>query len=740
MGEIEKNKGRTIKEIGAKAYNLNILEKNLVNVPKWFCVIDEEDKINEYLEKEFKDNSLFSVRSSTNLEDGENLSFAGQFETLLFVEKDNVLEAINKVKEISSKVDISSYTNTLREKNKNEKNKNEKDKKAKIKSCVIVQVMIDSEKSGVMFTQNPNGILNEMVIVCGKGVGNNVVEDKVPTSTYYFNKTDKSEYFEKQKNAERLEEKEKNDIVKIGLEIEKIYGKPMDIEWCIKEGKIYILQARPITTFSIDENNIILDNSNIVESYPGVTLPLTIGFVKDMYYQIFKNLLIRLTNDVSIVEKYEEILKDMVDSSNGRMYYRISNWYFILSFLPAKNRIIKIWQEMLGVTTKKVTIDKRFKISGITKIKVIKSGVKLFKENPSNMKKLEGYFKTIKDEVENELEKENSNIELLKIYNKLINGVMQKWDYTLINDLYSFVYTSFVKNDLKKNKNEEDINKYISQIKNLESLKPINEMVNIAKYIKENNLSFEIENIADTFEYNKYICGNTELSKKISGYIEIYGDRNLEELKLETKTFRTHPVIFLKRLLEFAKDDNLYNIINEENRICVPEKNMKLEKYKNKAMTGIMYREQSRLNRCRIYGLVRKIMLLIGGNLVEEGRINSKEDIFYLDLEDIMQLENGQEINFKQKIQRNKEMYNINIMLPQYSRLIYDTKIIEKIPLNINKIETKFNDEILRGIPSSSGIIKAEVVLIEDINKSYDISRKDFSYKINRSRMGISYK
>ena len=61
----------------------------------------------------------------------------------------------------------------------------------------------------------------------------------------------------------------------------------MDIEFAIKDDVIYVLQARPITTLHSD-NILILDNSNIVESYPGVSLPLTQSFVKEIYYKIFR--------------------------------------------------------------------------------------------------------------------------------------------------------------------------------------------------------------------------------------------------------------------------------------------------------------------------------------------------------------------------------------------------------------------------------------------------------------------
>ena len=71
------------------------------------------------------------------------------------------------------------------------------------------------------------------------------------------------------------------------INIEKYYGKPQDMEWAFEKGKLYILQSRPVTTLEKSNektsNTIIWDNSNIVESYPEITLPLTFSFIRKAY-------------------------------------------------------------------------------------------------------------------------------------------------------------------------------------------------------------------------------------------------------------------------------------------------------------------------------------------------------------------------------------------------------------------------------------------------------------------------
>ena len=78
----------------------------------------------------------------------------------------------------------------------------------------------------------------------------------------------------------------------------------------------------------------MLDNSNIVESYPDLTLPLTQSFVKELYYLIFKALLEETTHHSPILQELEPEVRNMVDMCNGRVYYRISSWYGVLRLLP----------------------------------------------------------------------------------------------------------------------------------------------------------------------------------------------------------------------------------------------------------------------------------------------------------------------------------------------------------------------------------------------------------------------
>ena len=330
-----------------KLKNLQILESNYFNVPKFTTNIEEVTW------------NFSAVRSSANVEDTDGNSCAGLFDSYLNVPKSELREKIELVR--------ASYKNNG----------------GNIDSPVIIQEMVQSELSGVLFTANPLGILNEIVIVVGNGLGSNVVDNRVNTTTYYFNTDDNLYDMQQVDDSPILSDLQLDELIEIGQSIEKLFDKKMDIEFAIKDGIIYILQARPITTINTD-NLIILDNSNIVESYPGVSLPLTQSFVKEVYYKIFRCCVNRISNDKELVEHLDGNLQNMVDIANGRIYYRISNWYSILKLLPFEKAIIKNWQKMLGVRNLTVSGDS-VKVSLGTKLKILFNFIKYLCRTPEEM-------------------------------------------------------------------------------------------------------------------------------------------------------------------------------------------------------------------------------------------------------------------------------------------------------------------------------------------------------------------
>lgn len=214
--------------------------------------------VNSY--NKMKDNKRVAVRSSATAEDLQDASFAGQQETYLnVIGIENVLQRIKDC-----------FASCFSERSA-EYRKKAGYNYGDVKCAVVVQAMIEANCAGVMFTGNVlNGNTDEILINSSYGLGESVVSGTVNPDQYTLNKngkvlnrvlgkkeekiiygnkeTLKVKVEPKMQSQWSLSDNDLKELCRIGNNIEKVYGHPMDIEWAEAGGQIYVLQARSITT------------------------------------------------------------------------------------------------------------------------------------------------------------------------------------------------------------------------------------------------------------------------------------------------------------------------------------------------------------------------------------------------------------------------------------------------------------------------------------------------------------
>lgn len=221
----------------------------------------EERLVEDY--RKLGNNVPVAVRSSGTAEDLDDASFAGQQETFLYVIGED--EVIKYVRDCWASLYNDSAIFYRKEKKFDER---------EISIAVVVMRMVNSEKSGVMFSANPINKSRETVMIeAAWGLGEGVVQGIVNPDNYVVHKDgyayDLHHVPEKEimviraserggskevpvpddmKEAPVLTDEEVHDLVDLAVKVENYYEKPMDLEWAYEAGKMYLLQARPITT------------------------------------------------------------------------------------------------------------------------------------------------------------------------------------------------------------------------------------------------------------------------------------------------------------------------------------------------------------------------------------------------------------------------------------------------------------------------------------------------------------
>ena len=674
-----------------KAENLKVLRDNGFPVPP-FTVVTGSD-----VDLSFSQAETFAVRSTFEGEDTGDTSFAGQFDTLLDVPRTAVASAVEQVRKSYEKETIRAYREALLRKSGEAPSAVPSDRSMTL-APVLVQEMLHPDMAGVAFSANPTGLLNEIVLVVGRGLGDAVVEDRTDTTTYYYNKDDALYYYETQGDSPTLSEDLLTQLWDLVGRVEDLYGRPMDIEYAICADRVWLLQARPITTLS-GKAPIVLDSSNIVESYPDLTLPLSQSFAKEIYYEIFRALLIRATNNDPVVTRLDPSLRDMVAMANGRVYYRITSWYNVLRLMPFSDRFIAIWQEMLGVSNK--TVDSDVTVGIRTKAVMLKTILKSLRRTPAEMEELSQFYDTYAAGLDEDLAR-LSRAEgaekvrgLLKKYRSLKSDVIPRWDITLMNDMYAFLFTA-----LSGKRNKEQL----SNLSNLASMEPALAMNALAETARQKGMD------SDAYRTQK------------AKYLNDFGDRCLGELKLETRTYRTNPELvdlYVERLLASGG-------ATLERPASAAHASRTWNPFVRRAKVGIRNREISRLNRTRLYGFARTIFTEIGNAFYEMDLLDDPLDVFYLyipELETYASWDRKEGADFRRKVAERKKQYEQFAELPPYTRLVYDGQIHQKQTNGLRTDRPPAPGE-LTGTGVSHGTAVGEAMVIEQPDLSMDTTGK----------------
>ncbi len=739
--------------MGGKGAALAKLGQVIDNIPNWFVIsylgfdINKREIVEETIEEiktklnEFPNDSYFAVRSSAGNEDSKENSFAGQFDTFLYVKKEDI---IPKVKEVY----MSAFSDRI-ESYRKENNINE----ISIPS-VIVQKMIKSEKSGVAFGANPiTSNIKETVISAVYGLGSGLVDGIANADTYIITNGNIVKEIAK-KNVMHILENEKviekaipenliskqvlddSEILKVKELVEKannFFGRFQDIEWAFEGKKLYLLQSRPITTLGKKNSETakinVFDNSNIVESYGGITTPLTFSFIRMVYENVYIELCKIFNVSQEKIEMNSSIFKNMLALIDGRVYYNLYGWYSMLSMFPGLGNNKKFMEQMMGV--KESLPDDLFPVPEATfkdRLGLINTGYGLLK----------GFFKIRKmtdkfyDRLNIALEEKNINnmdlYELHDYYYELERQLLHKWDAPLVNDFLAMIFYGQLKkqcNEFFKEEGDMIHNDLLCSEGGIISAEPAKRIKEMAEIIKDNEELIELLDNDDLLFIKKKLPQYEEFNNKLNEYLDKFSDRCLQELKLETETLKDNPASLYHSIATFAKRMKTSKIESSDMEFARKEAEKKVNKilkYKpitkakflfllKQARFTVKNRENLRFERTRLFGRVREIFLRIGMILTSMNVIEEKRDIFYLEVDEILYFIDGKSTtnNLKELISIRKSQYkkyydvNPDERFYSYGAVNIGNDFKKKEKVKEENIE-KNNKEIeLKGIGASPG-------------------------------------
>lgn len=696
--------------IGGKGKGLLQLSKMGFNVPEFLIITPEgqseflkspENYLNGFLD------GPKAIRSSGMKEDGENHSFAGQFETFLNVRGiDSIADKVKACIDSANNERVREYSTLAEEKSAHQ-------------IAVIIQDMVDAKAAGVAFSSDPISNRRDLQIInIVEGLGDKLVDGKVEPESIQLSAFDDRIPESKLISKENLK-KLRSGLLKLRNELKC----EVDVEFAFGQNdELFWLQVRPITTLSPQHPNEldsivhfkdeILTRANIGEMMPGYLSPLSIStFGRAIEYGI-QDFYMQCGVQKEIIEDYLYIkyfYNHGFISLSG--LYRIAD-----SMLLPKNEYIDY--SILGRSISKPSPwpKKSFFIQFRNQLKQFKYLGKA-KKTLLKLEAMANEFSVLET---------NDPMELIEWIDQQLPR---------LNEAYSHHYNTSAKSGSQYAalisvisggpKPTPESNtlaaKFLINIEGIVGADSINQIKNLARLLTEHISEFEQLN--DDALLNAIITDRGELKRAYDKFIKDHGHRCVREAEMKEKDWSQEPIKlipvirniakvgdFSENQVEFDMKETLKSIKNM-NRL----KKAIIKKLAKSVREAVKMREESKSAAIKFQQQLKFAYINLSKLLVEKGLVADQDSIFYLRHSEIMSLVSGQLKEAKQIVEQRKQFDQL------YLKMTFQ-EVYFGHPYPTNRVQNE-GDNI--GTVVSQGKVKGKIKIVRSLEEADKLEKGD---------------
>ncbi|MGN6256099.1 MAG: phosphoenolpyruvate synthase [Solirubrobacterales bacterium] len=701
-----------------------------------------------------------AVRSSAVGEDGADLSFAGQHQTLLnVIGLDSVAEAVRACWASAWAADALRYrlANKL--------------PLLGIEMAVVIQRIIPSEVSGVLFTINPaTGSEEELVVSASYGLGEAVVSGAVDPDTVVLDRAsgavrDETLGAKEQRvdllpgggcesNAvpwsKRIESAlsaaQLGELHDYGLRLEQLMGSPQDIEWAFVEDELWILQSRPVTArrgVAEQAGELRLwDNSNIIESYGDMVAPLTYSFARHAYHRVYRQYCELLGVPSRQLVAIEEWLSQLLGYFDGRVYYNLLNWYRLARLIPFYSINRQVLEISMGadhldeeIADRQHPYSFRNRLEGLyvrarvgahffwyfaTIHRLVNDFVDKFYGDYDELNALDYDGREAPEiyamfvDMERRLLVRWGRMIMLEYSVGLSVGALYKLTQRWLPDAPEWLLFEAVKTP------------------EVESVEPLRRLDEIAAAVAADPVLLDLvrketPECLDSVLRAAEGSGARSLVALIDGYLDEFGYRNANELKLEEPDLREDPTTFFSLLKSTVGRLEVDQATAREERPSADDylsthlggwRRRIFNLLRRRVQRLLADRERVRFCRTRIFGLSRRMFRAAGEDLARSGVLEDPRDIFYVRLEElrgcfegtIAHRELGPLVALRKEQERDNQEHDVPRRFWTRGGVYWDA--LDRAWEEASQVDSPAGGE-LRGTPCSPGIVNGEAKVLE---------------------------
>ena len=682
---------------GREATLLKAIEKLIANLQL------DEDLVSTFDSKIQKQSwTKVSFRTSALVEDGPETSFAGQYESFLDVTYSRATLEDHVRKCFASMLTLR-VLRYARERGLTS---------FELGGSVVVQEMFYGTSSGVLFTENGSG---SIAIEASDSWRNLVVEGG--NSKEYLVRRDQV--------ATAKISRELRELCVLALGLEAKLGYPLDIEWSIAKGKVMFLQMRPITVARLDYE-LDWDSTNISENYPGVTLPLTYSVIRELYAGVYMSFLRMLGTSEKHLRADEAQFRNMLGYLNGHVYYRITNWYELLKFLPGRANQ-QFFEAMLNPVTKRGEKEKTRRSMDLRSLAAILRFLILLNRSEAKSKKFRKVFaEKITFFKSYQLDYVNA-AELLAASRKVRDELLADWATPILNDVKLMVFHGILKKYFFDDEDQTEYLNFLQGLTDRASLKPLEQLAQVGKVVAESLKAEQVTSIAKL----KVTPSWPLVLAEANDYVTAFGSRTPGELKLESVRLTDDIADVLEMALKahestFAANNSSRS--REKVKLAWPS-NVKglsrplLRWVANNTRKAIDWRERFRFNRAQTFDLSRSLYDAVGRVLAAEGLLKEARDIYWLTEAEVDEIVNAHawSLDAKPIVASRKKLF------AEYSKsgMSLATRGAGVIAANhLTDVISTDGIDGLAGKGVAPGVLTAEVIVCTEFDPAIDVRGK----------------
>ena len=597
-----------------------------------------------------------AVRSSALEEDGEERSFAGQFRTLLDVPADGLEGAVLELWRAAESEALAAYRRLT-------------PPGAPASPCcplppLLIQPMLPAAVAGVAFGADPvSGRRGVTVIQAVAGVAADLVAGRVSGDRYTLDREGRVlEQQPQQDGQPLLALAALQRLGQLVRQLGRLLGRPQDVEWAIDgHGQLWLLQVRPITGLArlVDPDGLaaLWDNSNIVESYPGVTTPLTFSFARKAYTEVYQGFCRFMGVPEERIQRHRGVFATMIGFHQGRIYYNLLSWYRVLSLLPGYSLNAPWLEQMLGVQealSPEVRAGLRLEpptrplrdlaALALALVRLLGNALGLERRRRAFRRRLQA---VLLGPAALESLGDARPDELVGHYRRIESQLLRRWDAPLINDFYAMVLYGLLGGLLRRWGLDGEgalLQRWITELGAVISAEPHRRIVALARPLAADPALVRLLEQGSLAQIRAALAERPPLRDGISAYLEAFGDRCLGELKLETRTLRDDPLPLLRSLAAAARP--LPPPAAHPAPAPAPPPGHPLQRLllgwlRRRLRRLLCERENLRFERTRVFGQARRILLELGRRLTALQLLDQADDVLFLEVEELLAVVEG---------------------------------------------------------------------------------------------------